>query len=443
MLKVNFSIFYIDRYVLLLIILRYQKNFLIHSYCKKNQVKMLSKSNIKSNLIINQLGEKIFSLLHHANLTYTTCWEDPRLDRVALELETNDTVLVITSGGCNALDYLLDSPKHIYAIDINFYQSALLELKIAGIRELDFKQFFELFGRGCLPGFKQIYQEKLRRWLSTSSQRYWDSYGAKLFDSKRSFYFRGSSGLNIILTNYFINKIAKIRVHINKLFDAKTLEEQHDIYNKYLRHTLGLFMRRLLSNDLALWMNCVPPQQRQQVEQDFNCSIGKVYEQWIEEVMTQVPIQDNYFLRVCLNGEYSLSCCPEYLKADNFEIMQDLVNRISVHTNSVETFLQQNDCSISRFILLDHMDWLSTYRYTELESEWQAIVNRASDNARVIFRSMLSKVEYLDSINIHLQSRQEQLGNLLTYYPNLAKELHQKDRAHIYGSFYIADIKTT
>jgi S-adenosylmethionine-diacylglycerol 3-amino-3-carboxypropyl transferase len=392
------------------------------------------------NFLADRVKEKIFSLIHNSNLTYTTCWEDPRVDRLALNLQKNDTVLAITSGGCNSLDYLLDSPKHIYSVDVNPQQSALLELKIAGIRELDFSIFFELFGKGRLRGFKQIYQEKLRRWLSPAPQVFWDRNGEKYFDAKRSFYFRGTSGLSVTLLNGYIKHIAKIRPHIDKLLDAKTIQEQQDIYNSAIRHTLAPFMRRLLSNDLTLWMNCVPPQQRRQVEQDFNCNIGKVYEMWIEEVITQVPIQDNYFLRASFTGEYSPSCCPEYLKHHNFEILKDTVNRISVVTNTVKGFLQQNEFTLSRFVLLDHMDWLSTYRYDELISEWQAIVDRASDNARVIFRSMLSRVDYIDPINIYLNQRQQQLGDLLTYHPELAKELNKKDRVGIYGSFYIADI---
>ena len=51
--------------------------------------------------------EALFRALSSRNLIYNTCWEDPRLDRVALQLGPQDNVLVITSAGCNALDYAL------------------------------------------------------------------------------------------------------------------------------------------------------------------------------------------------------------------------------------------------------------------------------------------------------------------------------------------------
>ena len=53
-----------------------------------------------------------------------------------LELGPDDNVLVITSAGCNALDYALAGPRHVYAVDLNPRQNALLELKKAAIRAL-------------------------------------------------------------------------------------------------------------------------------------------------------------------------------------------------------------------------------------------------------------------------------------------------------------------
>ena len=53
------------------------------------------------------IGSRVFQMVHMRNLVYNTCWEDPRLDRVALELGPDENVLVITSAGCNALDYAL------------------------------------------------------------------------------------------------------------------------------------------------------------------------------------------------------------------------------------------------------------------------------------------------------------------------------------------------
>ena len=144
-----------------------------------------------------------------------------------------------------------------------------------------------------------------------------------------------------------------------------------------------------------------------------------------------------------MRGEYSPTCCPRYLEREKFEALKaGLVDRISIHTNTIEGFLRLNEVGISRFVLLDHMDWLSTYRYEALEKEWQAIVNRAMPDTRIIFRSGGLRVDYVDPILISVQGKKRQMGDLLTYHQELAEQLHEKDRVHTYGSFYIADLIT-
>src|SRR6185436_7731868 len=124
--------------------------------------------------LLESLNRRCFQFVHQHNLVYNACWEDPRLDRVALQLGPTDTILMITSAGCNALDYALQEPRRIYAVDMNPRQNALLELKIAGIRQLDFETFFALFGRGRHPHARWIYRSELRQHLSHPARRYWD-----------------------------------------------------------------------------------------------------------------------------------------------------------------------------------------------------------------------------------------------------------------------------
>ena len=55
-----------------------------------------------------------FNVVHRNNLVYNTCWEDPAVDRQAFNLTPEEVLLVITSAGCNVLDYALLAPKRIH-----------------------------------------------------------------------------------------------------------------------------------------------------------------------------------------------------------------------------------------------------------------------------------------------------------------------------------------
>ena len=79
---------------------------------------------------------------------------------------------------------------------------------------------------------------------------------------------------------------------------------------------------------------------------------------------------EDYF--VAHLGRYTPGCCPEYLKAANFEKLRANVHRIRIHTTTVTDHLRRTDARFSRYVLLDHMDWLRE-RPEVLGEEWSAI----------------------------------------------------------------------
>jgi S-adenosylmethionine-diacylglycerol 3-amino-3-carboxypropyl transferase len=389
----------------------------------------------------NWISGRVFSFVHGNNLVYNTCWEDPRLDREALQLTENDRVLVITSAGCNALDYALAGPAHVHAVDMNPRQNALLELKIAGIRHLEYEDFYKLFGNGHHTQAAKLYQTTLRPELNAWSQSYWDRW-IKFFDNpKRSFYYRGTSGAFARMIRFYIDRVARVRPEIDALMAAPNLSEQSKIYetirDKFWRRSL----RFALNRDTTLSMLGVPKAQRQQIENQYPGGILKFIQDSMEAVFAKLPFADNYFWRVYITGSYTPSCCPEYLKPDNFaKLKANRVSRVSVHTDSVQGFLEKGSEPISRFILLDHMDWLSDHFFPLLESEWQAILSRAAPQSRVLWRSGGLRTEFIDRVTVMRDGKQTKLPELLTYHPQLSARLHELDRVHTYGSFYIADL---
>jgi len=392
--------------------------------------------------ITNWISGRIFEFVHGNNLVYNTCWEDPRLDRQALELTADDRLLVITSAGCNALDYALTGLAHVYAVDMNPRQNALLELKIAGIRRLAFNDFFQLFGAGHHPQAADLYQTHLRGDLSNWSRGYWDRF-IKFFDNpKKTFYYRGTSGAFARMIRTYIDKVAKVRPEVDAILNSDSVEEQQRIYasirDKFWKRALRFALRR----DTTLSMLGVPKAQRRQIEMQYPGGIFSFIQDSVESVFAKLPAKDNYFWRVYITGRYTAECCPEYLKPDNFhQLKETQVSNVSVHTDSVQGFLEKNEVSISRFVLLDHMDWLSDHFFPMLESEWQAILSRATSRARVLWRSGGLRTDFIDRVQVDVAGQQVPLHSLLTYHNQLASELHELDRVHTYGSFTIADLK--
>lgn len=392
--------------------------------------------------IFDWVSRRVFQTVHGNNLVYNTCWEDPRLDRKALEFGSEDNVLVITSAGCNALDYVLAGPNHVYAVDMNPRQNALLDLKISGIKNLGFDDFFKMFGEGRLPGVKSIYQDKLRSDLPAWSQQFWDKK-IKWFDNRRkTFYFRGTSGAFARMVKAYTDRVIRVRPHLNELLECKTIPAQREIYEEHLKEKFwSSIMKFAMNRDTTMSMLGVPKAQRRQIETQYPGGLVKFIQDCVESVFAELPIHDNYFWRVYLNGLYTRECCPEYLKEENFNALKGgLIDKVTTNTDSVQGFLEKHDGTISRFILLDHMDWLSDHFFPLLESEWQAIVDRAAPNARLIWRSGGLRTEFIDQVQVSIDGSLQPISQKLTYRPELSAELHELDRVHTYGSFYIAEL---
>jgi len=161
----------------------------------------------------------------------------------------------------------------------------------------------------------------------------------------------------------------------------------------------------------------------------------------IDGIFYDIPVQDNYFWRVYCFGSYTKNCCPEYLKEDNFKLLKGgLVDNISLHTTTITEFLNSHSGKISRFVLLDHMDWLAT-KPQLLEEEWQEIINHSSYNARYIWRSSAQNTDFVFKTLIKYNGKITELGQIINSDTQLAEKLHKLDRVHTYTSFYITELK--
>jgi S-adenosylmethionine-diacylglycerol 3-amino-3-carboxypropyl transferase len=393
----------------------------------------------------DRLDQRIFDAIYRRALVYNTCWEDPAVDRRALDLRPHDTLLVITSAGCNVLDYALCGVERIHAVDANPRQTALLELKLAGIRRLDFEDFFALFGRGRAPRFDQMYADALRQDLSPYARAFWDEriHWFRGESERDSFYFRGLSGSVARAFRGYLAMRPGLRDGVERLLGAGSLEEQRELYDSRIRPMLWTrAMNWALSRQITMSMLGVPHPQRREVERQHSGGVAGFIRESLEYVVRQLPLTSNYFWTLYLRGAYTRSCCPEYLRPDNFAALKNgLADRITPWTCTVTSFLQWTDASISKFVLLDHMDWMASYHPELLAEEWEAIVARATPDARVIFRSAHAEAAYLDHIRIMRHGRPRPVRDLLHFHRDLARHLSHEDRVHTYAGFHIGDLQ--
>ena len=113
------------------------------------------------------------------DILYAQCWEDPQIDRAAFKINSDDVIFSITSGGCNALAFLIDNPKKLIALDINPQQNFLLDLKISAFKKLSYEELLEFLGVKESNNRLHLYS-RIRPLLQMNSASYWDGNMKKI-----------------------------------------------------------------------------------------------------------------------------------------------------------------------------------------------------------------------------------------------------------------------
>jgi S-adenosylmethionine-diacylglycerol 3-amino-3-carboxypropyl transferase len=394
------------------------------------------KGTIESKKFERGLFGRFFQFIYSKNYFYTYCWEDPAVDVEALEINSDDRIAVLTSGGCNALHYLLHNPERVYAVDLNPSQNAVLKLKVAGIKSLDFEEFFELFGDGRSPRYKELYN-KIRPCLDDGARLFWDKK-IRVFSPGyifRSFFYSGNWGLALGAVRLYWtlkNTHAKYAVRV---LNPSCLEQQKSLWYGELRnYCFTPFIKKLISNPLVLALIGATNGSVKMVE-----TTGKSLYEFIEEkvdyVFGELPVNDNYFYHPILLGKFSRNCCPDYLKKENFERLKaGLIDKLTIFTGSMNKFLEKVEDPVSKFVLLDHMDWLVFNHQDILTDEWEKIYEKSTAGAMVLWRS----AGHIEPMIAGLRTKYGLVKDCFQFYPEKGAELFKKDRVHSYETMGIA-----
>lgn len=390
--------------------------------------------------VSERIEEFAFRFLTGRNLIYNTSWEDSAVDRRAMKLGPEDRVLVITSGGCNALDYALEAPAGVVAVDVNPRQTALLELKLAAIRHLNHEDVFSIFGLGWHKEFPALYRDKLRQDLSPFARAFWDARPEWFASPDKNLFTRGLTGLVFRIFRSRLRAGTPLGDAVRDMFGQTNLEAQRRIYLEQVRHRFFTpFVRWFLDSPIFMAMIGVPlPQRRLVKESDGGERAGSV-QRMLDELFCTVPVTDNYFWGVYVFGRYDEGRCPRYLTREGFaRLKAGLVDRVEAHTCTVTDYLERPGPMLTHAVLLDHMDWMSSYFPAALEEEWNALLRRMKPGGTILFRSAHEAPPFLDTTLIG--PARKSMREALIFHDDEARRLARADRVHTYAGFRIAEI---
>lgn len=397
---------------------------------------------VRTEGVITKQGvlQKLFAVWFDA-FVYNQIWEDPRIDLKALELDKNSRVLTISSGGCNALNYLVEGPESITAVDLNRYHIHLLKLKLAALKSLPYHEdFFGFYGRGRCDDNIANYNTYIASNLDEETRKFWESNGilGKLFHGKRINYFDKGGLYEHSRNGYFLRFFHRF-AHIfgwrpEEILKAETLSDQEKLYEKHIAPFFdSMAVKALGKLPITTFGLGIPPQQLDELKKDLdkNGSIIDIYRERVKKLTCSFPIQDNYFAWQGLARKYDTErrlAIPEYLKAEHYADLRSNAYKVSAVVGSVTEQIRQNPKdTFNRFVFLDAQDWMKADAMTEL---WQAIADKAETGSRIIFRTAGAESPLGKNLPGSLLSR-------FAYRSELSAELFSRDRASIYGGFHL------
>jgi S-adenosylmethionine-diacylglycerol 3-amino-3-carboxypropyl transferase len=351
-----------------------------------------------------------------SGIVYNQTWEDPTVDSEALQINSRDVVLTISSGGCNVLNLALENPLKIFSIDRNPSQNQLLKLKISAASHLNYEDFWSLFGEGRSDKNLQIYNQKLRIFLDKNSTTFWDK-NVSIF--KTGLYNEGQLGSLRILRKCIYILCGK--KNILNLLNSRNLDEQKKYYLSKIKPRLwNILTRYIISPTMVIYG--VHLRQIYFVLKAKQYFLKDMFENRIDYILTSIPLRTNYFWQQILGGGYGDNF-PAYLHEESFTELKKAVDKIEVRTCSmIELLKQKEDDSISKFNLLDMPEFLST---TEMHQLWHEIYRVAKNNAILIYRSF--------SPNFFIDT---DLLNNFHYFEEESKKFSQREMTASYNNFY-------
>lgn len=362
-------------------------------------------------------------------IVYSNVWEDPRLNTLALDVKTSDRVLSITSGGCNSLNLLAENPQKVVSIDVNIAQNALLELKIAAIKELNHEEFLELLGaefynepKKFSNEYRIVLYEKIRGALPEYARYFWDRNKELI---KNGIIMCGKVEMFFKIYRFLHKSLYYFDDPVVRLFSCENIEKQREYYDSIPMWRWNLLNWIFLNRSILSAVKGAHSF-RYVEEKEFDKNLNRK----VARAMCELDNKDNYFFALILLGKFfSREAVPPYLMAKNFSALKKNINKIEVFQGILTDVLKKyGENSFDKFNLSNIFEWMEDDIFNNVMGE---VISLAADKARLCYRYTLAQPRNL---------YESTLKNL-TAEPELAEKLHKMDRSFMYESFHVYEVK--
>lgn len=349
-----------------------------------------------------------------SKLIFTHNWEDPAMDEKALQLKPGATVLTITSGGCNTLGFLRFDLAEIFCVDINPSQTYLMELKQAAFRHLGYEEMLGFFGIREHHDRLHVFNS-LSKDLSEEARTFWQGQTSIL---KKGIIMNGRYERFVKLASRILRLIQGSRKTHN-LFTLDSLTEQKQFYEQQWNNARWRFIFRAMFNKKSLAKKGLNADYFH--FDDGSTSFSESFQNRAGHAISDLPVQDNYFLSLYLLGHYlNETSLPAYLMPENFSLIKANIDRIIPVTADSKYWLDsQPENKFDAMALSNICELMDA---TDTDKLFSEVLRTSKPGAKLVFRNLMIPREV-----------PERLREQIVKNEALSKEIQFQDRSFVYG----------
>jgi len=262
-------------------------------------------------------------------INYSAANEDGQSEIKALSLTEKDEIVCITGSGARSLDLISAGPARVISIDFNPTQTHLLQLKLAGYRNLTWSEFMGFIGvdKTCPPTKRLETFAELQDELPESTRKFWQS-NSNLIREGILYCGTWEKFLRILKTLGWPR-----RQLVHELFACKDLEEQKQCWQQ---HWDGRTWRSILRLTAwrPLWKYILREPGINFIPSDFDI-YGYIYHRFNHGARTFL-FKDAPYMWLLFQGHYDLGqVLPIHLSQEHFSVIKERAALITPLTGSL------------------------------------------------------------------------------------------------------------
>lgn len=314
--------------------------------------------------------------------------EDPLVELDALSPDAKSDIAIVSSGGCTALSILGAGAGRVTAIDLSATQNHMVELKAEAVRVLDYSELLSFIGATTgSTDMRALQYKSLRQQLTSVGREYWDKHESLVASGLLN---AGVTERFLRIVSFVIRRLVHNPDRIHRLFESQSLEDQRKFFAEEWDSRRWRLLFTMLINK-ATFRKTYDPAFFAHIE---NESFAKHFYEISKHVLTDVPIENNYFFHHILEGVYpsgKTDGLPPYLQPTNAEALKTrLDDLVLVDGSFVEHLRVQDEATFTGFALSNIMEWLDQ---SQIEDLFEQIVRTAKPDATLVFRNFVGWTE--------------------------------------------------